>query len=71
VESNDGKWGAIEVKLSSSEFEIAAANLLALKKRMDPVAPAPAFLAILSASGGGAYVRDDGIAVVPIDCLGP
>jgi len=71
VESKDGKWGAIEVKLSSSDFEIAAANLLALKKRMASDAPAPAFLAILSASGGGAYLRDDGIAVIPLDCMGP
>jgi len=71
VESEGGKWGAFEVKLGSNEFDKAAVNLLDLKKRMAPDIPEPAFLAILSASGGGAYMRDDGVAVVPIDCLGP
>ena len=71
VESGDGKWGAVEVKMGSHEFDKAATNLLALKKRMASETAEPAFLAIVSASGGGAYMRDDGVAVVPIDCLGP
>ena len=71
VGSEEGKWGAFEVKLGSSDFDNAAAKLLRLKKRMASDASEPAFLAILSASGGGAYLRDDGIAVIPLDCLGP
>jgi len=71
AESGGEKWGAIEVKMGFEDFDKAADNLISLKKRMASEASEPAFLAILSASGGGAYVRDDGVAVVPIDCLGP
>jgi len=71
VELRDGRWGAVEVKLGDFEFDKAANNLLALKKKMSEDSPPPSFLMILCASGGVAYTRDDGIMVVPIDCLGP
>jgi len=31
----------------------------------------PSFLMVLCATGGAAYMRKDGVAVVPVDCLGP
>ena len=68
IELNDGRWGAIEVKLGASEFDRAAKNLLALKEK---VSTAPSFLMILCASGGLAYTREDGVSVVPVDLLGP
>ncbi|MDR0887678.1 MAG: DUF4143 domain-containing protein [Candidatus Methanoplasma sp.] len=71
VELGDGRWGAIEVKLGVFEFDKAAANLLALKKKMSEDSPDPSFLMILCATGGIAHVREDGVMVVPIDCLGP
>ena len=71
VELTDGRWGAVEVKLGEFEFGKAAQNLLALKKKMSEDSPPPSFLMILCASGGVAYTRDDGVMVVPIDCLGP
>lgn len=71
IESEDGRWGAIEAKLGSRDFDNAAAALHNLKEKMVSETSEPAFLAIISASGGGAYVRDDGVAVIPIDCLGP
>ncbi|MDR0522990.1 MAG: DUF4143 domain-containing protein [Candidatus Methanoplasma sp.] len=67
----DGRWGAIEVKLGSFEFDKAAKNLLRLRDGMSDGAAGPSFLAILSASGGVAHTRDDGVTVVPIDRLGP
>ena len=70
IELSDGRWGAIEVKLGTSEFDKAAKNLLALKKKVDN-GKAPSFLMILSASGGLAYTREDGVLVVPVDLLGP
>ena len=68
VELDDGRWGGIEVKQGTHDFDDAADNLLRLKSR---VASEPSFLAILTASGKTAYTRDDGVHVVPLDCLGP
>jgi predicted AAA+ superfamily ATPase len=67
----DGRWGAIEVKLGEFEFEEAAQTLKRLKAKVLKDAGAPSFLAIVTASGGLAYTREDGVAVIPIDCLGP
>ncbi|MDR3282570.1 MAG: DUF4143 domain-containing protein [Candidatus Methanoplasma sp.] len=66
-----GRWGAIEVKLGHNEVDKAASSLTRLKRKMEGEVPEPAFLAVVTATGGLAYVRDDGISVVPIDCLGP
>ncbi|MDR1405053.1 MAG: DUF4143 domain-containing protein [Candidatus Methanoplasma sp.] len=77
IESGDGRWGAAEVKLGSFQFGRAASNLLRLKKKISENTDrpgkktGPSFLAILTASGGAAYTRPDGISVIPIDLLGP
>lgn len=71
VEAKGTKWSAIEVKLRNDEFDKAAENLIKLKNRMSTDAKLPSFLMILTAMGGYAYTRDNGVAVVPIDCLGP
>ena len=68
IELNDGRWGGIEVKQGTHSFDEAANNLLRLRDR---VTMEPSFLAILTASGQTAYTRDDGIHVIPLDCLGP
>jgi len=68
VELNDGRWGGIEVKQGTHDFDEAAKNLLRLKER---VKQEPSFLAILTASGRTSYTRDDGIHIIPLDCLGP
>jgi predicted AAA+ superfamily ATPase len=70
VTLEDGRWGAFEVTLGTFEFDKAAACLLRLKDKLASEAPAPAFLCILTASGGVAQTRPDGVAVVPLDCLG-
>ena len=67
----DGRWGAMEIKLGVFEFDYAAANLLRLRKKLAGEIVPPSFLAIISASGGMAWQRDDGVYVIPIDCLGP
>jgi predicted AAA+ superfamily ATPase len=71
VQLGGGQWAAIEVKLGSFEFDSAAANLLKLKRKMRDQVQEPSFLLILTATGGTAYTRDDGVHVVPLDCLGP
>lgn len=70
VELSDGRWGAAEVKLGTSEFDKAAKNLLTLKEKVGN-GKEPSFLMILCASGGLAYTREDGVLVVPVDLLGP
>ena len=67
----DGSWGAAEVKLGTFEFDEAASNLHRLKKKMSDETIPPSFLAIFTASGGIGYKREDGVYIVPIDCLGP
>lgn len=66
---NDGRWAAIEVKLGSREIEEAAAHLLRLREKIDTDKMSePSFLMILTGTEF-AYRREDGVFVVPIDCL--
>jgi predicted AAA+ superfamily ATPase len=67
----DGRWGACEIKLGTFEFDDAAKNLIKLKNKLSKDTIAPSFLAIITASGGLAWQREDGIFVIPIDCLAP
>lgn len=74
VVEHDGRWGAIEVKLSDTKADDGARNLKALEKKVffNPTAQnaAPAFLAVVVGGGGIAYTRDDGVAVIPMTALG-
>jgi len=73
VQRPDGAWGAIEVKLGGEEpIEQGAASLRAAVSSIDlERAGAPAFMAIITATGRYAYRRDDGICVVPLPTLAP
>jgi len=71
VEGKSSKWGAIEVKLGDDDIDKAAADLIKLKSKVSSETGPPSFLMILTSVGGYAYTRDDGVAVVPVDCLGP
>ena len=70
IQLKNGNWAAVEVKLGTYEFNAAAENLFKLQKKMETQVRPPVFLMILTASGGAAYTRPDGIHVVPLDCLG-
>ncbi|MDR1404529.1 MAG: DUF4143 domain-containing protein [Candidatus Methanoplasma sp.] len=70
VEYGDGRWGSVEVRIGYKEADRAAANLLRLKNKLADET-APSFMMVLCATGGAAYMRKDGVSVVPIDCLGP
>lgn len=61
----NGKWGAIEIKLGSGYIEEAAQNLLKLKEK---AINKPSFLIVLSGSNYS-YPRDDGVYVVSIGSL--
>jgi predicted AAA+ superfamily ATPase len=72
IQLDDGRWGAAEVKLGTSESEKAAANLLRMKTKMTAAgAKEPSFMMILNATGAAAHTRPDGIIEMPVDCLGP
>lgn len=69
VRLRDGRWAAIEVKLGNKQIEEAAANLLALKNRIDENKMGEASFLMVLTGGQYAYRRNDGVLVVPIGCL--
>lgn len=69
----DGRWGAIEIKLGGDRLvEEGARSLKLLRNKIIEKSDekAPAFLLVLTAVGG-AYRRDDGVYVAPINLLKP
>jgi predicted AAA+ superfamily ATPase len=69
IQLDDGRWGAIEIKMGVHQFDEAARNLLALKRIMGSVASCPSFLAIITATSGYAATREDGVHIIPLDLL--
>lgn len=65
-------WGAFEIKLGGTEaIDEAAAALRKFADRVDTSRTGPpATLAVIVGSGYG-YVREDGVQVIPLGCLGP
>jgi predicted AAA+ superfamily ATPase len=71
IQLDNRNRGAVEIKLGDFEFDMAAKHLLELKRKMAEQAEPCVFLLILTATGGAAYTRNDGVHVVPLDCLKP
>ena len=73
IHLEDGRWGAIEIKLGGDNLiEEGAASLKTLKKKIEEKSEekSPAFMMVLTAVGG-AYQREDGVYVAPINLLRP
>lgn len=73
VHLEDGRWGAIEIKLGGDELiEQGAQSLKNLRDKITSISEerAPSFLMVLTAVGG-AYRREDGVYVAPINLLKP
>lgn len=69
LKTDDGKWGAIEIKLGGGEIPEAADNLNKFKENVDiSKYGKPSFLMILTGTEFS-YVREDGIYVVSIGSL--
>ena len=73
VHLEDGRWGGIEIKLGGDDLINDGAE--SLKKLRNKIVEksdekAPSFLLVLTAVGG-AYKRDDGVFVAPINLLRP
>ena len=72
IESYDGTWAALEIKLGHNQADQAAKNLIQLKNKLIASGTQPpAFLAIIEGLGAYAYQREDGVFVIPITCLAP
>jgi len=65
-------WGAFEIKLGGAKrIEEGAATLTRFRDRIDTSKSGdPAVLAIIVGTGYG-YIREDGVHVIPVGCLGP
>lgn len=71
IHLNNGKWGAIEIKLGGNELiDYGAKRINTLKNKLFEKSntQAPSFMMILTAYGP-CYKRNDGIYVVPINML--
>ena len=73
VHLEDGRWGGIEIKLGGDDLiDEGAESLKTLRNKIIEKSDekAPSFLLVLTAVGG-AYKRDDGVYVAPINLLKP
>ena len=73
IHLEDGRWGAVEIKLGGDKLiEEGAKSLRTLKAKIEEKSDekSPSFLMVLTAVGG-VYKRNDGVFVVPINMLKP
>lgn len=68
---DDGRWGALEVKMNPTAVDSAASSLLRFRDKVDiGKVGEPAFLAVVT-TRAAAVRRRDGVCVLPIAALGP
>lgn len=71
IELNDGRWAALEIKLGANQIDEAANNLLSIRKSIaeeDDGTP-PDMLCVICGLSNAAYLREDGVYVIPITAL--
>lgn len=71
IELPDGEWCAFEIKLGANQIDVAAENLLSIKKDIekDENGKTPKVLCVICGMSSAAYQREDGVYVVPITAL--
>lgn len=70
IELEDGQWCAFEIKLGANQIDKAAAALVELKNAItENGGIAPSVLCVICGMSNAAYVRPDGVFVVPITAL--
>ena len=73
IHLEDGRWGAVEIKLGGDDLiEAGASSLKTLREKIVRKSDekAPSFLLVLTATGA-AYKRDDCVFVAPLNTLKP
>ena len=66
----DGKWCGFEIKLGANQIDMAAENLIKIKKEIKASGgTAPDSLCVICGLSNAAYQRPDGVFVVPITAL--
>lgn len=70
VELPDGRWSAFEIKLGANQIDKSAESLIKLKKSIEKEGGiAPSVLCVICGLSNAAYIRDDGVFVIPITAL--
>ncbi len=70
IELEDGEWCAFEIKLGVNQIEEAADKLLKFKNSLlNEKGKAPKVLGVICAMTNSAYIRPDGVYVIPITAL--
>ena len=68
---DDGRWGALEVKMNPEAADDAAASLLRFRDKVDVgKVGEPEFLGVVT-TRSAAVRRRDGVYVLPVGALGP
>ena len=73
IELGDGCWAAFEIKLGANQIDKAAQDLIELKNTIakEKDGNPPNVLCVICGMSNAAYLRDDGVYVVPITALKP
>lgn len=70
IELEDGRWCAFEIKLDANQIDKAATELVALRNSIEQEGGiSPSVLCVICGLSNAAYVRPDGVFVVPITAL--
>ena len=70
IELEDSSWCGIEIKLGSNQIDEAAANLIKINSEIIKEGGTPAkSLCVICGLVNAAYMRDDGVYVVPFTSL--
>lgn len=70
IEMEDGEWCAIEIKLGANKIEEAAKNLIKINSEIKDKGGKPAkTLCVICGLTNAAYMRPDGVYVVPLTSL--
>lgn len=70
IELKDGRWCAFEIKLGANQIDKAAENLIEIRDKLaEEGGTPPTVLCVICGLSNAAYVRPDGVFVVPITAL--
>ena len=70
IELQDGRWCAFEIKLGANRIDEGANNLIHINKVIEVNGGKPAdVLCVICGMSNAAYLREDGVYVIPFTAL--